>query len=489
MLHGNLLLHGWSLTDVTFYTTELPEYMLVELVRGFTSDAVHVAAALTYTLLVVIVGVLAKGNATGRAGLVRVLVASGILLAPSIGSLSASGVVLSNPDHTGTQVPLLLIWLILDRVRPRWWVPIVVTVLLAWVQVADAAALYEGVLPLLIVCGVRMMRRREPFARQWYEMSLGAGAILSAYVATRTLIMIRRAGGFAVSPPSSAFSSINDMSLHMWQKLQSDLVVFGANFFMQSLASAAVPLLHLVGVALVIWATARAIRRFGVEENLMVQIVTVAFFVLLAAFTFGIRSGAWEVVGLLPLGAVLAGRLLAEKLISTRLFVPLAAVLACYGLLLLHNATAPEQINIEQKLATWLEAHHLHQGLAYYFQANSVTLDSGDRVQVRAIRLTNGALVRTHWSNEADWYNPRRADPRFVILGRGDWRSRRWLFSAEGHPTRTYQLGGFLVMVWNKNLLRAPTVPAPFVPWNILASRSPPGLAFPARVGLGLPQV
>ena len=27
MLHGNLLLHGWTLTDVSFYTTELPEYM------------------------------------------------------------------------------------------------------------------------------------------------------------------------------------------------------------------------------------------------------------------------------------------------------------------------------------------------------------------------------------------------------------------------------------------------------------------------------
>src|ERR1700733_10075304 len=32
MLHGNLLLHGWQLADVTFYTTEVPAYMLVELV-------------------------------------------------------------------------------------------------------------------------------------------------------------------------------------------------------------------------------------------------------------------------------------------------------------------------------------------------------------------------------------------------------------------------------------------------------------------------
>ncbi|HYZ53553.1 MAG TPA: hypothetical protein VE733_08650, partial [Streptosporangiaceae bacterium] len=30
MLHGNLLLHGWMITDVSFYTTELPQFMAIE---------------------------------------------------------------------------------------------------------------------------------------------------------------------------------------------------------------------------------------------------------------------------------------------------------------------------------------------------------------------------------------------------------------------------------------------------------------------------
>ena len=72
MLHGNLLLHGWTLTDVSFYTTELPEYMLVELIRGLRPAVVHTAAAFTYTLLVLLAGLLAKGRATGREGVVRV---------------------------------------------------------------------------------------------------------------------------------------------------------------------------------------------------------------------------------------------------------------------------------------------------------------------------------------------------------------------------------------------------------------------------------
>ena len=68
MLHGNWLLRGWWLSDVSFYTTELPEYMLVETVRGLSPAVVHTSAALTYTLLVIGAAWLAKGRAAGRAG-------------------------------------------------------------------------------------------------------------------------------------------------------------------------------------------------------------------------------------------------------------------------------------------------------------------------------------------------------------------------------------------------------------------------------------
>src|SRR5258708_33169170 len=44
MLHGNWLLHGWWVSDVSFYTTQLPEYLLIETGRGLTPDVVHVAA-------------------------------------------------------------------------------------------------------------------------------------------------------------------------------------------------------------------------------------------------------------------------------------------------------------------------------------------------------------------------------------------------------------------------------------------------------------
>jgi hypothetical protein len=55
MLHGNVLLHGWAVSDVSFCITELPEYLVLDMVRGPGPDVVHVASAFTYTLLVLLV--------------------------------------------------------------------------------------------------------------------------------------------------------------------------------------------------------------------------------------------------------------------------------------------------------------------------------------------------------------------------------------------------------------------------------------------------
>src|SRR5579863_7598803 len=50
LLHGNLLLHSWYMSDVSFYPTELPQYALLESFLGLRALTAHVAAAMTYTL-------------------------------------------------------------------------------------------------------------------------------------------------------------------------------------------------------------------------------------------------------------------------------------------------------------------------------------------------------------------------------------------------------------------------------------------------------
>src|SRR5260370_28616080 len=189
MLHGNLLLRGWSLGDVSYYTTELPQYMLVELARGLSQDVVHVAAAMTYTLAVLLAALLAKGASTGRQAVLRVLIAAGIMLAPQLAS--GVNILLSSPDHIGTSVPVMAVWLILDHARPPWHIPVIVGAFLSWAVVADPHVVLIGVLPLAGVSAIRVFQaaavERKPLAAQWYDMALAAAAPAGAPAAARAL--------------------------------------------------------------------------------------------------------------------------------------------------------------------------------------------------------------------------------------------------------------------------------------------------------------
>jgi len=471
LLHGNVLLRGWTMSDVSFYTTEIPQYMLVELAHGLNADAVHIAAALSYTLLVLGAALLARGHASGREGVVRMVVAAGIMLAPSLGT--GTVVLLSNPDHNGTQVPMLVIWLILDRARARWWVPVLVSVLLAWVQVGDPLVLYEGVVPLVLVCAFRMVRRRGRLADNWYELALAGGAIVSAGAASLALKLIHQLGGFAVRPPSTAFAHVAHLPSNVWVAVQSVLVLFGADF---SGAHIGIALVHLAGVALAVWATGRALRRFSTQD-LVVQVLAVTLIVLLAAYVVrgnpNVTGSTHEIAAVLPIGAVLAGRLLAGTLARGRLLIPaLALVLACYAGIEVHNIVQQRPSDPNAQVAAWLQAHNLSYGFGDYWNANAMTVDSGNQVQVRYVSRIGDTLVQRPWESESSWYDPAQHDATFLVTpGPANVCSpgtpAGWEAAARatfGPPSGTYRVAGFTILVWHKNLLRELTTVAPHGP-------------------------
>ena len=464
MLHGNVLLRGWTTADLTFITTELPQYALVELAHGLNADVVPIAGAMSYTLLVLGAALLAKGQAAGREGAVRMLIAGGIMLAPSLGI--GSHTLLSNSDHTGTQVLLLVIWLILDRARPRWWVPVLVSVLLAWVQVGDPLALYEGVVPLVIVCAIRAYRRRGSLRENWYELSLAAGAIVSAGVAWLALKLIRQLGGFVVRPPSTALAHLAHLPSNVWVAVQSVLVLFGADFSgQQNGARIGIAVVHLVGVALAAWAAGRALRRFGAQD-LVVQVLTVALMVLLVAYVLrgnpNVAGSAHEIAGVLPIGAVLAGRLLAGTLARARLLIPaLALVLGCYAGVLVHNALQRPPYDANRQLGAWLQTHHLTYGLGDYWNANAITLDSGNQVQVRYVSRVGDTLMVRPWETKKSWFDQAQHEATFLVAPGpasvcspgtpAGWQAAAR--AAFGPPSGIYHVDGFTVLLWHENLL------------------------------------
>jgi len=476
------VLHGWQLSDVSFYTTELPEYMLVELLRGLNADVVHVASAMTYTMAVVLAALLARSTATGRAALARVLVTAGIMIAPQLAAGVA--IVMSSPDHFGTSVPVLVVWLILDRARPRWYVPILAAVLLAWAVVADQLVLLIGVLPLATVSATRLYRavviEGHPLKRQRYDLALLAAAVTAAAAADVAFKILRASGGYLLHPPPDQFlADVRLISRSLSVTGEGLLLLGGADFRGHQLSlGTVVLLLHLGGVFLAGLGTWVAAKRFWRDRNLVDQLLVVAIAANLAAYIVSTRAygiaGTREIAPVLPFAAVLAGRLLAgrllaERLLATRLAPALVVVLTGYLAGLSYSVVQPPAPIQDQQLISWLTAQHLTSGLGGYWQSNDITLATSNRIRIRSLSFAaahglptgepgpNAKLVPTVWDTNLQWYDPRTQSANFVVLGGPPGFSRLndkgLVLATFGPPARSSHVGTYEVLVWNKNLL------------------------------------
>jgi hypothetical protein len=475
MLHGNPLLRGWTVTDVSFYTTELPEYMIVEAVRGLNADVLHASAAITYTLVVLIGGLLGRGRAKGREGMVRMLIASGILVAPQLGA--GVFILVFQPDHTGTAVPLMLTWLVLDRAPRKWYVPPVIALMLAWGAIGDQLVLLVGVAPLAAVSAVRayqvLVQRREGWRSGWFDVSLLAAAGVSVEISRIVVKGISAHGGYTVLPVQAGVAPITDMSSHLWLLVQSISGLYGCDLFgMTSIGLAgAIAILHLVGLALAAWGLWLVIRRFFSCEDRIAQILTVGILINLVAYMLSTTPttywSAREIAPVLPYGAVLAARMLGSRLMKARLVPALSVALACYLAALGYTATARSIPAVTQNLADWLAANHLTYGLSSYGISNTTTLASGETVNVRPVSWEGNYVAGGPYEFDKSWYDPTLHYANFVVLINPPipidpialWEVR----VSFGKPEAVYTFSRYTIMVFNKNLLTdlVPTLPPP----------------------------
>jgi hypothetical protein len=469
MLHGNVLLSGWWTADVSFYTTELPEYVLVEAFRGLRPDVVHICGALSYTLTALLAALLARGRATGRAGLVRALLAAGILLAPGI--LGGTHVFLENPDHAGTAVPILAMLLFLDRAPERWYVQVAVCGVLAWVQVGDKLSLVAATAPVAIVAGARLVMlgvRRSPLSEFRYDALLLAAAGLSVEVARLAEAGIRVLGGFRLAPlPTGLRAPLAQTPANTRMLGQMIMLLFGANSPGRSHQQIEIiTRFHLIGLALAAAGLAVGIATFCTRRaDRVSQILVVATLATAAAGVFSTLlpslAYAHEVAVLLPFGAVLAGRMLPPLVPARwrpgRVAVPaLAAWLAAGLAALCFAATWAPMAPPDQSLANWLAGHRYTEGLAAYWQANATTVTSGGLVHVAPI--TAQATGARHWEASASWYDPSRRNVNFVIAVADTSVSPGGLSTAAvrrqfGRPAGQYLVGQNVIMVYDYNLL------------------------------------
>ena len=373
--------------------------------------------------------------------------------------------------------------------------PPAVAILLAWGQVADGLVLITGVAPMVIVCGVRaavkLWRRRPgssaprsggpgrgapgreaPRGWPWAEISLAVAAIVSVGLARVATALIRHSGGFTVRPVPTAFAGLAALPHHLKLTAEGLLGLFGADFFgSRSRPDLAFAALHLIVVTAVALAFLLALRRIGRDDELAVPGLAVAIGLNVAAYapTLFVQDllSTRDLSAVLPFAAVLTGRLLAGPLLRARLTAAFAVFAVACAAALGYNAAQPAQPAQGQSLAAWLATRHLSGGLAVnYWAANITTLDSGGRITVRQVGLSNGALTRPLPRElKSDWYSPASQYADFYVANDVNPGNSAAEEAAAvrtfGPPAQVLHPAGYTVLVWHKNLLAGLWVAAP----------------------------
>jgi hypothetical protein len=480
ILRGNVLLRGWQLSDVSFYPTELGQYALIEHFAGLKPDVVHLASAMTYTLLVLMAALLAKGRATGRDAIVRCLVAAGIMLAPQAGN--GIYVLMGSPDHIGSTVPVLATFLLLDRARRRWYTVAAAGLLLSVGLVADGVVSYTGIAPVLAVCGVRIYLGKFRAGGRWrdstFELALAAVTVLAIGLSRAALRMIASHGGFAIWPVRPTLATPEDLGRSFAATGRGLLLLFGANFLSHNAGFiAALAFAHLTGLGLAAWAASAAIRRIR-GLDIASALLAAGVVMTLVAYVFSTRASgllsARDITAVLPFSAALAGRMLAGRLRSARLVPALTVVLAGYLISLGQVVTLPPAPPQSAALGSWLATRHLVYGLAGYWNANVTTLDTGGKVALRPVLADGTQITTDYWEVRSEWFSTAASYANFIVLVPAPPGFNRYPTVASvrrtfGQPLHIYYVGTYTIMVWNKNLL------ADLVPGGPLPPRSNQG--------------
>jgi hypothetical protein len=334
----------------------------------------------------------------------------------------------------------------------------------------------------------------------FYLVLLAASAAAAVPLARYANTWISRHGGYHLGPnrygqlPWPAI--VKNVPL-VWQ---SFLALFGADYTGVKGGNVAFALVHFIGVAIVIAGIAFGVWRLLVPGrgaragDLVADFLVIAVVVNIVAFVAFIRPvniyDAHEIGPVAAFGGALAGRMFGGPLLRLRraprqpgreprhrlssrlswrpradrdgprrgtpVLVPvLAAWLACYVVLLGIAAAFPQGPPQDATLAVWLDRHHLYNGLASYWEASSVTVNSNGQVTMLAVGIHgwNKRLAADKWETDLRLNNAAAFSANFIVVGPDRIVPAKLALMQFGKPVRTYYYPPYTIMVWNKNLV------------------------------------
>ena len=493
ILHGNLLLSGWSLSGDNYVFTDTPFFVAYEWLFGFRTDALMVAPTVIY-MLILVASLAAsvrslKPTRHNMLALATIVLLIGLpaLRAPSADPLAPSSPLFLADFHAASILFSLVALILVSRlaeaasIRSRPYLASMLVLTCAVAVASDPFTLYFAFGPAVFVllCDVAL----SGGARK--DVGLTALVVVSTAVGMAIPTLIFRLGGFEVrdisglnfAAPENLGTSLEALFFGLFYS--ADAYVFGK----QPLETETI--MHLarlfgwaLGVITIIWNYRRVLRywRRSLLDRLLIASIVILilecifsdqFSLDLIADIFHGGRGRVYITPIIILGAILTARAIpvaAPQSPMRRLQIAAQSALVAIsaGALVTHVArslamlSSPAWVNANPYLdaGRWLEASGLTEGVGGYFDSSIIRALTKGRVGVNAVSAEPGGQLEPFvFDTDAHFYRGGET-PRFAIWRTGDDPFDWYRVNADtvkatyGSPTRVEHLsGGFVVEI------------------------------------------
>lgn len=435
LFEGNLFLTGWTLSTVSYYTTDFPFYALSIMLAGFGPYLLHVIPAMLYAAVVVMGIYLARPSGAFLAFAflgVPTLFLSTFALVPGV--------------HIGTILYCLIAFALLEKKKL-----IAASVFLTLAVIGDPFALYVGCLPILIACGYFYIRKKE----KTYLYTFGV-TVLSIVLAKLVLKIIEAAGGFTVPGiDSPKFLTLDKLWHNLTVTVRGVLGLFGADFFGQTIASGktVLLLLHFAAFLALMYFFIRSIKSFirGKELDFISVVIMIGALLNLFSFTFSNMPGGdlattRYITPFFLFSVILVAR--ETKLPSLKSKYAIPAICLIYALTLVAPINYKNPYTFYDRLSQYLIDNNLKYGYAGFWESSIVTIQNNEGVKVRPV-IPYAGIARYDWLSKREWYD----EPgNFIVIPEKNQSFIQDAKNTFGEPAKTLKYEDMQIMVWDKNI-------------------------------------
>ncbi len=465
LLAGNWRLHNWWMAPDNYWGLDEVFFALGWAISHNAIFTIRAVPIIDWVCLSIVITILGAGHDLKRGKFGSLLVLASIIIMPISGRYVLD-FYFNAPLHILTVAAIFLALIIIEPMlaRPRLGLARSIGLSLLSIDAAasDPLYIYVGVLPIIIAL---LLMNGAQAPKRWQIIGILIGSVILAKLA---LYANRATGGFSFYSLPYEIHTLADLPAVIYLDVQGILSVFGCWIPALAWPDTAVavirlPLLILVvipcfvaGIAIlkrVIFLRNPNHHLNFIQTVLCLMIMANLFALIVPNTVLKLADVRFFLPSWVAL-AILTARHFHINRLSAAYFslVCVVALLADIATSIAGRAitTFPEE---PSSVAAVLEAHHLHDGYAIYWEA-SETMAAGDgSLTIRSISPTpNGpGVASTKWFTKADWYlgNPNTKQFFVLIPYQHNLMTAQDVITSFGQPSQTIPVGADFIYIYN----------------------------------------